>query len=106
MSISLERVADLLQQFKEYGKGRIGYCEYIKKDGTLRPIQFRFDVKSYLKGGKLTYNPKDHGLMIVCDVRIAKENKLKGKQDSPYRSINLATIKKLALNGQKYEVEV
>lgn len=55
--------------------------EFIKKDGTLRKMKCLKGVKKYLKGGKLSYNPIEKGLLPVYDLN--KE---------AYRMINLSTI--------------
>ena len=55
--------------------------EFIKKDGSLREMKCLKGVKKYLKGGKLSYNPIDKGLLPIYDL-----------DKEAYRMINLNTI--------------
>jgi len=67
--------------------------EFVKKDGSLRKMNFRRGVTKYLRGGKSTLDGKDH-LVIVYDL------KAKG-----YRVFNKNTTKRLVVGGEEYVVE-
>ena len=51
-------------------------------------------VKKYLKGGKLKFNPKERGYLVVLDA-----------QKKAYRMINLNTISNITSKGVEYHVE-
>lgn len=74
--------------------GKIFKVVFTKKDGTERVMVCRRGVKSHLKGGVLRYNPKDYDLITVFDM-----------QKKQYRSINMATIKEITVQGETYSVE-
>ena len=74
--------------------GRIFTVEHIKKDGTLRKTNCRLDVKKYVNGKGLKYNPSKKGLVPVYDMQV------KG-----YRMVNLKTITKLNIYGVRYDVK-
>ena len=74
--------------------GRIFTVEHIKKDGTLRKTNCRLDVKAYVNGKGLKYNPSEKGLVPVYDMQV------KG-----YRMVNLKTITKLNIYGVRYDVK-
>lgn len=64
---------------------------FTKKNGEMRKMNCRRSVTKYLKGGKSTTNHKEN-LMTVFDM-VKKQ----------YRSINLETVKSLAVSGQVFE---
>ena len=73
------------EKLKQILGDKIFYCEFIKKDGTIRKMKARLGVKKYLKGGQMKYIPSDHNNLVVFDME---------KRD--YRTIktdNLITIK-------------
>ena len=51
-------------------------------------------VKKYLKGGKLKYNPRERGYLVVLDT-----------QKKAYRMINLNTISNITSKGVDYYVQ-
>lgn len=73
--------------------GRIFTALFKKKDGTMRTMNCRLGVTSHLKGGELKFNPDDYKLMVVFDV-----------QKKEYRMINLASLRRLRVNGAKYVI--
>ena len=75
-------------------KGKIFHVTFIKKDGTERKMQARTGVKSYLKGGKLKYNPNSHHLMSVFDM-----------QKQEYRMVNTNTIIRIKANNKEYKFD-
>jgi hypothetical protein len=78
-------------------KGKFFTVTFTKKDGTERVMNARLDVKKYLKGGILGYNPEEKGVIPVFD-RNAPDPK------KPYRMINVDTISKLKIGGNTYTV--
>ena len=66
---------------------------FLKKDGTLRRMTCRFGVKSHLKGGRLSYDPKERNNLIVFDM-----------QKEGYRTINLDTLMNVNMKGVEYNV--
>ena len=65
-------------------------ARFIKKDGTVRAIRFRTDVKSE-GDGQLSYNPQDKGLKLVWD------SDAKG-----WRMVNVYTVYELTIKGKVY----
>ena len=65
-------------------------ARFVKKDGTVRAIRFRTDVKSE-GDGQLAYNPTDKGLKLVWD------SDAKG-----WRMINIYTVYELTIKGKTY----
>jgi hypothetical protein len=65
-------------------------ARFIKKDGTVRAIRFRTDVKSE-GDGVLSYNPSDKGLKLVWD------SDAKG-----WRMVNIYTVYELTIKGKTY----
>jgi hypothetical protein len=85
-------------------KGKIFSCFYIKKDGTPREMVCRLGVKKYLKGGELPYDPKaqgQFGMITVCEV---KPGASEDEQANSYRQVNIDTLMKLHIAGEKYQV--
>lgn len=74
--------------------GRIFSVEFKKKDGTIRKMTCRRNVRKGLTGKGMTYRPLGKGLMTVFDMN---------KGD--YRMINLLEITKFTINKIKYIVE-
>ena len=94
MRISKARATDLVKG----SEGKFFTVTFIKKDGTERVLNGRVGVykskHAPLKGVGLSYNPEDYGLATVFDV--AKK---------AYRTINLATVTAIKIDGEEYEVE-
>lgn len=60
-----------------------------KKDGSLRKMNCRLNVKKHLKGGEKSYKDEDFNYLTVFDL-----NK------NGYRTINLNTIEQIKANGK------
>ena len=71
-------------------RGKIFGVDFIKKNGEIRRMACRLQVKSYLKGGNLKYNPKEKNYIIVFDM-----NK------RGYRTLNLNTLKRFKFRGEE-----
>ena len=69
--------------------------KFIKKDGTLRQMTCLLGVKRGITGKGMSYNPREYGLLTVCDVQAAKE-------ELGFRNINLETLQEIKINGTKY----
>jgi hypothetical protein len=65
-------------------------ARFVKKDGTVRAIRFRTDVKSE-GDGQLAYSPTEKGLKLVWD------SDAKG-----WRMINVYTVYELTIKGKTY----
>jgi len=72
--------------------GLIFNAKFIKKNGEFRDMTARIGVKSYLKGGSLKFNPEEHKLIVVFDMK---------KQE--YRMIPVRTLLELKVNGKTYK---
>jgi hypothetical protein len=64
--------------------------EFIKKDGSLRRMKCRLNVKKGVKGVGMSYNPIDKGLLPVFDM-----DKL------AFRMININTITRLKIRKEQ-----
>jgi len=67
-------------------------AEFVKKDGTLRKMNCRLNVKKHLNGGTMRYDPLAKGMLPVYDM-----------QKKGYRIINFNTIKRLKFGGRTWE---
>lgn len=67
--------------------------QFQKKDGTIRDMVARLNVKAHLKGGTLKYDPSKLGYITAFDM-----------QKEQYRTINSNTLISLKADGTKYEV--
>ena len=70
---------------------KIFNVEFIKKDGTHRLMTARLEVKKGVKGVGLNFDPSQHNLITVYDMR---------KQ--AHRMINCNNLISLSANKQKY----
>ena len=89
LTVKRNEVVNLFQANKD----RIFTVLFTKKDNTLREMNCRLGVKKHLKGGVKKYNPIDYNLLGVFDM-----------QKKGYRTINLSTLKTIALNKKVYTV--
>ena len=74
-------------------KGKFFTVIFIKKDGTERTMNARLNVRKYLKGGELKYNPSEMGYIPVYDM-----------QAKGYRMVNTNTIKTLKIGKKTYTI--
>lgn len=82
---------DLLEIIDRTAKSNFIGFTFIKKDGSERKLNGRFGVTKYLKGGKVTLDPKK--FYIIFDL-----------QKKEYRSIDKSRILSVRLNGIHYIV--
>ena len=80
-----------LQDLRAKANGKIFSVEFFKKNGELRKMNARFDVKAGITGKGLDYDPLEHGLMNVFDM-----NK------RGYRMVVVSNITKLHVGGITY----
>ena len=66
------------------------HVEFIKKDGSLRKMNCRLNVKKGVKGTGMSYNPIEKGLIPVWDTD--KKN---------FRMINMKTITSLKIRKEQ-----
>ena len=86
---------DILQLLEENRKpNTIFSVVFLKKNGEIRRMNCLLGVKKYLKGGKLKYNPRERGYLVVLDT-----------QKKAYRMINLNTISNITSKGVDYYVQ-
>jgi len=76
---------------KEMTSGKIFTAEFIKKDNTRRSINCRTNVKKYVTGKGLSFNPTSKNLLPVFDL-----------QKKQYRFINLSTLISVTIKQKKY----
>ena len=88
--------AEVTAKIKEHTKGKIfGVLFLTRKKGGLRQMTCRMHVRKHLVGGERPYDPTEHNLIFVFDV------KAKG-----YRSIPIEGILELRFQGLVYTVEL
>ena len=64
--------------------------EFTKKDGSIRNMTARLNVKKGVKGTGMAYNPIEKGLLPVYDMA-----------NNGFRMINLNTVTKLQIKGEE-----
>ena len=74
-------------------QGKFFGVEFVKRTtGEVRKMQARLNVKKYLKGGVLGYNPKEKNLIMCFDM------------NNGYRAIAVEGITEIQANGNTYKV--
>ena len=79
---------DILDMLED---GTIATVEFIKKDGSLRTLNGRLNVKKHLKGGTKAFDDADKGLITIYDLK-----------NKGYRSFKVENLRKLKVKGQEY----
>ena len=75
-------------------EGKIFSAIFLKKDGTIRHMKARLNVKKGITGKGMSYNPIIRGLLPVYDLdKIA------------FRIINMKTLVSFKVNGVNYNVK-
>lgn len=90
MDVPRSQLYDLIRKTN----GKIFTVLFIKKDGSQRVMNCRINVKKYLHGGELPYDPISKGLFPVYDI-----------QSKGYRMINLNTIQYVKMEGKIYNIK-
>ncbi len=75
--------------FADFVGEKIFTATFVKKDGTVRVMNCRREVKKHLKGGERAWDFEKKGYISVYDL-----------QAEDYRVINTATLIKVTANGQ------
>jgi hypothetical protein len=93
-AITAETAKKMVEDAKDDTCGKTFTVTFIKRTtGKERVMNCRYGVKKHLKGGVKAYDPKKKGLVCVFDM-----------QAGGYRSIALESIRKIAMEGEVYEV--
>jgi hypothetical protein len=74
---------------------KIGYAEFVKRDGTIRKMWFTSKIhSSHFCGGERAYDPDEKRLTFVRDIHLPSKDCI--------RAIRWDAIKKLAVRGNTY----
>lgn len=84
---------DVAKFLIEQSGGKMFTAKFFKKDGSERVMNCRTGVKKGVKGVGRKFDPQDHNLVGVYEV----------KTDG-FRMINLNTLTQLNINKKQYEV--
>lgn len=85
----MQDLNNTLEQIKK-AENTFFHVEFIKKDGSLRKMNCRLNVKKGVKGTGMSYNPIEKGLLPVWDLE--KKN---------FRMINIKTITSLKIRKEE-----
>lgn len=79
-----------VEDFKKFvgNDGKLFSVTFRKLDGSERKMVANLNVRKYLKGGKLLYNPKSRNNIIVFSMN-----------DMDYRTVNIDRLLKVKANG-------
>ncbi len=81
-----------LNEIVEKAGNNIFTATFVKKNGEVRVMNCRLNVKKHLKGGELKYDAKARNLLPVFDM-----------QKEAYRMINISTLIELKINGEVFK---
>ena len=73
--------------------GHVFFAEFVKKDGTVRPMTARLGVHEGVNGKGMRYDPLKRGLLPVWDMDIRE-----------WRMVNLNTLQRLSVDHERYFV--
>ena len=85
----MENFRETLEKIQT-AKNTFFYVEFIKKDGSLRKMKCRLNVKKGVKGTGMAYNPIEKGLLPVFDL-----------DKKGFRMIQLKTVQKLVIKKEE-----
>ena len=85
----MENLNNTLEQIQT-AENTIFYVEFIKKDGSLRKMKCRLNVKKGVKGTGMAYNPIEKGLLPVFDM-----------DKKGFRMIQLNSVQKLVIKKEE-----
>jgi len=85
----MEKFRKVLEEIQT-ANNTIFSVEFIKKDGSVRTMTARLNVKKGVKGTGMSYDPIEKGLLPVWDM-----------QKNAFRMINLKTVTKLQIKGEE-----
>jgi len=81
-------ILSTIQEIRQRAGDTFFSVHFIKKNGDLRKMVCRLNVKKGVKGVGMSYNPVEKGLLCVFDV-----------QKEGFRMINLDTIQHIQIRG-------
>ncbi len=84
------KVLDIINK----SKGKIFSAVFLKKDGTIRRMNCRLNVKKGVNGKGMSYDPIKRGLLPVYDM-----------DKKGFRMININTLISFKVNGKNYNVK-
>lgn len=76
---------------KDLNDGKIFHITFVKTNGAIRSFNARLGVRSHLKGGELSYDPKENGNIVVFSM-----------DDNGYRTIKVDNILRIKTKGNIY----
>lgn len=85
----MENFREVLAEIQK-AENTIFSVEFIKKDGSVRQMNARLNVKKGVNGKGMAYNPIEKGLLPVYDMA-----------NHGFRMINLNTVTKLQIKGEE-----
>ena len=85
----MENFREVLAEIQK-AENTIFSVEFIKKDGSVRQMNARLNVKKGVNGKGMAYNPIEKGLLPVWDM-----------QKNGFRMINLNTVTKLVIKKEE-----
>ena len=91
---------DTAKQYIYKTNGKIFSAVFTKKNGEKRKMVCRRDVRKYVTGKGLSYNPEEHGLVTVYDMQ-----KCKIDPERAYRNINIETLEQIKVKGTTYTIK-
>jgi hypothetical protein len=91
---------DTAKQYIYKTNGKIFSAIFTKKNGEKRSMVCRRDVRKYVTGKGLSYNPEERGLVTVYDMQ-----KCKIDPKRAYRNINIETLEQLKIKGKLYKIK-
>ena len=91
---------DTAKQYIYKTNGKIFSAVFTKKDGEKRKMVCRRNVRKYVTGKGLSYNPEERGLVTVYDMQ-----KCKIDPKRAYRNINIETLEQLKIKGKTYIIK-
>jgi hypothetical protein len=77
-----------ITEIKETLGNKIFSAKFVKKDGSIRDIHCRLNVKKYLKGGSKRYDTDSYNYLTVYDLK-----------KKAYRTINLNNLIEIKAKG-------
>lgn len=83
-------IENKIQEIRSKAGDTFFSVHFIKKDGTLRKMVARLNVKKGVKGVGMRYSPTEKGLLCVFDI-----------QKDAFRMINIRTIRHLSIKGKQ-----
>lgn len=87
--MSQKEIYETINKIREKAGDTFFSVEFIKKNGDLRKMVCRLNVKKGVTGAGMSYDPTSKGLLCVYDV-----------QKEGFRMINIDTIQHIQIRGE------